>query len=409
MDKILNSINNNKFVFWEEIARDGAQAKTILSAKQRIDIAKQQSKIFEGNAAKHLVFAAGFTSISTQEQNIIKQVANEVEECYVAVNCRSTKNEIDLSIDIIKDAKYPRVAFVFPASERLSKIMLHKTLKNSINTAIEISKYAKDKAGNIPIDIQLAGSFDTDPNIIAEISNAVTEQGIAICHLGDTRGGAYPEEIKNYFNKLISLTPENVKYGVHFHNDLSFALNNNIEAIKNGIMLASTSWLGLAERNGLVATELLTFLLSYQPELLQEKLGINGKDLFSKQNNLKLLKPIADLVSEYTKVQAKITDPITGPGVNSISTGTPFVDPISFQPFPPEQVLGISKTVLVTQLASKRVITEAANELGFSFTDKTINKILLHTKEKAYKLNRSAFPKDELIEIFKYFTKKAKL
>jgi hypothetical protein len=55
------------------------------------------------------------------------------------------------------------------------------------------------------------------------------------------------------------------------------------------------------------------------------------------------LKKLLLKVSEYTGVDLKVTDPIVGTGVNSISTGTPFVDTKSFQPFDPKAVLDINK------------------------------------------------------------------
>ena len=73
MDKIVDSLKHNRFVFWEEIARDGAQAKTILSGEQRIDIAKKHGNLFGDNGPDHLVFAAGFISIGKEEERAIKK------------------------------------------------------------------------------------------------------------------------------------------------------------------------------------------------------------------------------------------------------------------------------------------------------------------------------------------------
>jgi len=400
MDRISNSIKNKNFVFWEEIARDGAQAKTILSAEQRAEIANEHSTIFGKNSPDHLVFAAGFVSVGKEEKEIIKKLADLVENCYLAVNCRSAREEIDDSIDAIKNAKYPRIAYVFPGSERLCRLMLHKTQKEALNQGIEIAKYAKDKAGNIPVDVQIAASFDADPKFIAEAASALKEQGIAIVHLGDTRGRIYPQETADYMTELIKNSDSDQLYGLHFHNDLGFSLANNFEGIKQGVTLAASSWLGLAERNGIVSTELLTFLLSYEPENIAKRLGFDGRNLFLSPPELKLLKPIAEKVSKYTGIELKVTDPIVGTGVNTISTGTPFVDTVSFQPFDSHDVLGINKKIYVTQLASKRVIKEVGLELGFSLSDEKIEILLEKVKEIAYKKNRSIFPQNELIELF---------
>ncbi|NJO87624.1 MAG: hypothetical protein HC831_00685 [Chloroflexia bacterium] len=119
-----------------------------------------------------------------------------------------------------------------------------------------------------------------------------------------------------------------------------------------------------------------------------------------------MLEKIAFKVSEYTGVDLKVTDPIVGTGVNSISTGTPFVDTKSFQPFDPKTILDINKKILVTQLASARVIKEAGDILGYSFTDDQIKEALEIIKHRAYELNRAITPKKELIEIFDKVTGK---
>lgn len=400
MDKIVDSLKNKRFVFWEEIARDGAQAKTILSGKQRVELAKMHANMFGENGPDHLVFAAGFISIGEDEVRAIKTLADEVDNCYLAVNCRSSKNEISDSLNALKNAKYGRVAFVMPISERMCQLMLHKSPREVLTQGIDMAKYAVDQANGIPVDVQLAASFDADPEFIAEVGSKLKEQGIAIAHLGDTRGRLYPAEVKTYMESLLKHSDDDQLYGVHFHNDLAFALDNNLECIKQNVTLAASSWMGLAERNGLVNTELLSFHLTYQAEKIIDRFGFEGKDLFITPPDLKKLKPIAQKVSKFTGVELKVTDPIVGTGVNSISTGTPFVDTKSFQPFDPEKVLGIDRTMLITQLASGRVIREVADLLGYKVTDDQVNKILVAVKKNAYRKNRSIIPEKKLFKIF---------
>jgi len=406
MDRIKISLQEGRFVFWEEIARDGAQAKTILSGEQRAEIARQHANIFNDNGPDHLVFAAGFVSIAPQEVEAIKVVAQNVDNCYVAVNCRSKKNEISDSVKAIKEAKFPRVAFVLPASERLCEVMLHKTPRDVFKFGMEIAQYALDEAAGIPVDLQLAAAYDGDPILISELAQAMTEMGIATIGLGDTRGHKYPLEIRSFYELLMQNSSKESLYAPHLHNDLSFAVDNTFEGMKLGINFACSSWLGLAERNGLASTELLTFLLAHEPEKLMERTGIDGTKLFLSKPNLKLLQPIAQKVSEYTGVPLKVTDPIVGTGVNTISTGTPFVDTNSFQPFDPEEILGVPKNIYVTQLANRRVIVEVGSRMGFNFSEESINEILKIVKQKAYEKNRSIFPENELFELFKNFGNK---
>lgn len=398
MDRISHSIKNKRLVFWEEVARDGAQAKTLLSAEQRIDLAQMHSKVFNDNGPDHLVFGIGFISISEHEARIIEQAADSIDTCYLGVNCRSSEKEIMDSLHALRHAKYGRVAFVLPASAKLCELMLHKTPEESLERAVELTHFALDKANGMPIDIQLAGAFDGDPAFVAQLASKLTEEGIATVGLGDTRGGIYPRQTNAFLDSLLKESAPEVLYSVHFHDDLGFSLTNNLIALEKGIRLPSTSWLGLAERNGLLRTELLTLLMAHEPEKLHDRLGIHGEELFISPPNLKLLKDIALKVSHYTGIPIKITDPVIGPGLNSISTGTPFVDRDSFRPFNPKTVLDMPEEIYVTHLASIRLIDTVSRQMGYQIDKAGLKSILSEVKHIAYKNNKAVISR-ELLEI----------
>ena len=404
MDRIKESLKNKRIVFWEEIARDGAQAKTILSAKERIDIALKHGSMFNEHGPDHLVFGVGFISISPQEAMIIEETSEQVDNCYLGVNCRSNEKEIMASYQAVKKAKYGRIAYVLPASERLCEVMLHKSPKETLARGIELARFALDNTQGMPIDVQLAGAFDGNPSFVAELASALTEEGIATVGMGDTRGGIYPCETDRFLDELLDKSSDEVLYSVHFHDDLGFSLTNNLKAIEKGILLPSTSWLGLAERNGLLRTELLTVLLAHEPKKLKSRLNIEGEKLFKSPPNLKLIKEIAETVSRYTGIPIKITDPIVGPGLNSISTGTPFVDRDSFRPFNPQEVLGIPEEIYVTHLASIRLIKTVSKEMGYYFAEKELKLILNELKEKVYKSKQAVIQRNELKLIFEKYS-----
>lgn len=403
MDRILESLRKKRIVFWEEVARDGSQAKTLMTGDQRVNIARLHSQVFNDNGPDHLVFAAGFVSIGNREDEIVRQVAAEVDTCSVVVNCRGIKPDLEKSFELIKKAKYPRVACIIPASERLCRLMLHSTQEEVISKAVDLAKYAVDNSGGIPVDFLFAGAFDADPVFIAKYASLIEEQGVATVGMGDTRGAIFPEETKRFIEIIKQNSSPQTIYTYHFHNDLGFALMNNLECLKQGIMCPATSWLGLGERNGLLRTELLTFLLANESEFLQKRIGIDGEKLFLSKPNLKMLPLIAKKVSKYTRVPLKITDPIVGTGVNSISTGTPFVDIHSFQAFDPFEALGIEQKIYVTHLASKRVIKEVSGRLGYFFEDNIIELILKIVKNRTYERGISIMEQDELIALFKDF------
>jgi 2-isopropylmalate synthase len=399
LDLIRESANSGKLVIWEECARDGAQAKTLMNAQQRIDIVRAHAALYGQDAARHLIFATGFPAIAPEEVEIMRQVVAEVDTCYLASHGRMIKDDVDLGIDIMKKAKYGRVSYFFPASERMCQVLVHKPPREVLKQGIEMARYALDKANGIPIDVALIDVARADPNYVAEIILALSEEGIAVVKLCDSVGEFYPFQADKFFQTVMrQVGMAKMAYkpvvGAHLHNDLGFAFINNLEAVKNGVRIVASSWLGLGERNGLPNTEQVTFALTYQPERQMEKLGYTA-DFWYTPPNLRGIVPIAQKVSEYTGMLIRVTDAIVGTGVNSISTGTPFTDPNTFQPFDAEEVLGVSRRIVVTQLASARVVQAIAEELGYELTKEQANVAAGWVKKKAYERGEAVVPGPE--------------
>lgn len=60
---VRESARAGRIVFFEESARDGAQAKTLMSAGFRVRLAREQGAVFGADGPRHVVFAAGFPSV----------------------------------------------------------------------------------------------------------------------------------------------------------------------------------------------------------------------------------------------------------------------------------------------------------------------------------------------------------
>jgi 2-isopropylmalate synthase len=181
---------------------------------------------------------------------------------------------------------------------------------------------------------------------------------------------------------------DDVVLGTHLHNDLGLALANALAGIQAGATVAAASWLGIAERSGLVATEQLLFLLAH------ETLAALGPvaDPWWEPPDLTLLPEIARMVSVRTGVPISVTTPIVGTGVGTISTGTPFAHPQTYQPFDPQQALGIEPRVLLTHLASTRVVQAVALDLGHDLDQQQAHRALGWVKDQAYRAGEAVVP-----------------
>jgi 2-isopropylmalate synthase len=400
-DLIVESTRQGGVVYWEEVARDGAQSKTIMSGTERANIANKHANLFNGTAHKHLIFAAGFPSVGKNEMEAIVELSEKVDSCYLATHGRPTRRDMDLGLKALEKAKYGRVSFLLPATEHKAQRIMKCSLDDAFSQGLDLIKYVKDKKPDMPVDIALMDSPVAKMDRLSGFINAATEEGLSIAKICDTRGIFYPNQVFPFFEELIKSVSNEATLGIHFHNDLGFGLSNTLKVLEAGLRMISTSWLGLGERAGLVPTEQLLFLLSNERNLLFERTGIqNAKALFSKEINLKGLVDIAKEVSDMLNIPIRSTDPIIGSGLTSISTGLPFGNPIEFQPFDPQKTLGLKQDVVITHLASKKVIDYVAKQNGFIFLPDQLKVLMEIIKNKPYDSKKPIVEKDELINIF---------
>lgn len=396
MDLIRESARNGFVIFHEEVARDGAQGKTLLLGPQRIAIAKRQSALFQGNGHRQLVFNAGFPSIGPEEQNVIRELIASVDSCYLGVSGRATFEEADLLIKSISGARFGRISIALPTSEQMCFTMLRKTPQQCLQHALEITKYILDADTNSVLDFALVDVPRAALDFVADAALQLTDAGASMIIICDTVGSLYPAESRRMFDALQKGTSGAVSFVAHMHNDLGFGLVNTLEALNAGVRGLTSSWLGLGERAGMPATEQLLFSLGHELEDLASRLDVSSA-IWPGTIDLRAIVPLARYVSQTTGRPLLVTDPIVGSGVNSISTGTPFVNPGLYQPFDPEVTLGVSRKVLLTPLASKRVVAAVAKRLGWTLNSSELSEALIWIKAEAYERGVGIIEEDDFI------------
>ncbi|MGF7236926.1 MAG: 2-isopropylmalate synthase [Frankia sp.] len=398
-DLVRESARAGRLVIFEEAPRDGAQGKTLMDADTRIAIANIQGAMFGDDGPRHVLFTAGFPSAAKEEFEITRRVALEAEGVSVTCVCRGTPRDIDAAIAAMRGAPHGRLMYFVPGSEATARHLVRKTAAESVDYSIEMAKYALDRADGLAIDMAFADASRADRELMIDAVSRLTAEGVASVQLADTVGYLLPTEVFELYSDVISRADEEAVVVAHLHNDLGVGLVNSLEAIRAGSRVVASSWLGLGERSGMTTTEQLTFLLAHNPERLEAAIGKLENPLWWTQPDLRQIPVLAKLVSEATDTPLKITDPIVGSGVSTISTGTPFVDRATFQPYDPVSLLGLEPRVVLTQLASDRVVREAANDLNIPLTDEQVHVATQWVKSEAFRRGKAVIP-DEDFRLF---------
>ncbi|WUW26488.1 2-isopropylmalate synthase [Streptomyces sp. NBC_01463] len=384
VDVVRESAVAGRVVLWEESARDGAQAKTLMSAGARVRLAVETGRVFGGEGVRHVVFAAGFPAVCAEEYEAVRRVAAEAEGAVsVAAVCRGAVRDVEQAMASVRGSRHARVMVVVPASEAMARVMVHRPAAEALQAGVDLVKRARDLDEEVAVDVCLADASRADHALMGTFAGELTAVGAGLVVLADTVGAQLPDACRQMFTAVGAAAGGETVLASHLHNDLGLGLANSPQALAAGVRVLSSSWLGIAERAGLVATEQLLFLLArHAPELLDGAPWWTDPDLTR-------LPAIARMVADETGVPLSVTTPIVGTGVGTISTGTPFVHPELFQPYDPQQLLGIEPRAVLTQLASVRVVIAVAARLGHTLDKDQARAAMAWVKRRAFATGRS--------------------
>ncbi|WP_033288309.1 hypothetical protein [Amycolatopsis jejuensis] len=394
-DLIRASAQAGRVVVYEESPRDGAQAKTLMSADFRVKLALAQGAMFGENGSRQVVYAAGFPAISGHEREAIRKVAQEAQEAVsVSAVCRCLPQDVELGLKALNGAKNTRLLIIVGSSAEMCQLTGRST-SEFFAYALDVVKQAvQESAGEVAVDVIMGDAPRADRAQLADSAAAMTAEGAGLIVLADTTGGLLPREAGALFEDIARRAGDEVVLGSHMHNDLGLALPNTLAAMETGTRVIATSWLGFSERSGMTPTEVLVFLLTYAPKRAAELLGTDVP-LWWSAPDLKQLPRITEMVSRETGVPITVTTPIVGSGVGTTSAGTHFLDPTVFHAFDQKEHLGIEQKVLLTQLVSSRIVKSVAENLGYGLTSDEITSAMAWIKDRAFRLNESVVSEDD--------------
>ena len=336
----------------------------------------------------------GFPAIGSEERECIQTVVASLRVGYQEVVTRTLQSDIREGIDLMRSAHRGRVLFVLPASAEMAGAMMHCSAEQAFERGLELLQDAvRYAAGEVAVDVCLADMARAEVQHLISAANTLTAHGAEVIMLADTTGGMHPTAVRRILGQVTPELADEVVVHAHFHNDLGLALSHNLEALSHGHRMIGCSWLGLGERVGLGRTEELLGLLAASDSAELEALGTSAIQLGIDQWNPQAICPTARWVAEQLQLPLRVTDPIIGAGVNSISTGTPFVEPSTFQPFDAEALFGIPPKVYLTHLASRRVIQAVAGEVGLELSPDEVTELQAWTKASAYDSGNAIVPK----------------
>ena len=362
----------DKVLIFDTTLRDGEQCPgASMNFREKMEVARQLARLNVD------VIEAGFPVISDGDFHAVHSIATEVRGPIITGLARCTTGDIDAAGAAVRPAGDRGRIHVFLATSKLHlEHKLKKAQSEILRLAVEGVRHARTLCRDVEFSPEDASR--TEPEFLAQITEAAIEAGATTINIPDTVGYAVPDQ----FAELIRYLFGNVKnihdavVSVHCHNDLGLAVANSLAAVRAGARQVEGTINGIGERAGNAALEEVVMALRTRPEVF----GNVTTDL----NTREIVKS-SRLISRMSGLLVPRSKAIVGENAFAHSSGI-HQDGIlkkreTYEIMDPHEV-GWGETELpLTKHSGRHAMVKRLEHLGHSLTDAEVEHVFRRFKE----------------------------
>lgn len=295
--------------FFDETLRDGLQNPSVRdpTIEQKLELLHLMNSL--GIHAADI----GLPGSSQRAFDDVLRMCREIVEQRLAIRpaCagRTVVGDITPMIEISQRAGIAVEVYTFIGSSPIRLLaenwdvdVLVRHTADAIDVAV--------KAG-LPVAYVTEDTIRSRPEVLARLFRTAVEHGASRLCLCDTVGHATPDGVRNLVgfakNFLASMGAQHVKLDFHNHNDRGLGLVNALVAVEEGIDRVHGTALGIGERVGNTAMELILLNLKLSGAL--------------EEQDLTNLIRYCELASHATAMPISVNYPLVGADAFRTSTG----------------------------------------------------------------------------------------
>jgi 2-isopropylmalate synthase len=215
--------------------------------------------------------------------------------------------------------------------------------------------------------------FADDPAYALRCLRAAAEAGAETVVCCDTNGGTMPDGVAAAMHHVVADLRDEVRIGIHTHNDAECAVANTLAAVQQGASHVQGTLNGYGERCGNAN------LVSIIPNL-QLKLGVHCLD----DARLARLTETAHFADELLNFAPDPNQPYVGRNAFAHKGGMHAAgvaaDPATFEHLNPAAV-GNDRALLISELAGKGTVAARASEAGVPLDDAGARRVVERVKQ----------------------------
>jgi 2-isopropylmalate synthase len=215
-----------------------------------------------------------------------------------------------------------------------------------------------------------------NPEFSFQVLEAAAQNGATTLVLCDTNGGSLPFEVEQAVGEVVSHFGDDVKVGVHLHDDAGCGVANALAGVRGGARQVQGTINGYGERTG--NCNLVTIIPN-----LTLKMGVQTIP----EDRLPLLTSVSHHVAELVNMTMNPQQPYVGTSAFAHKAGL-HTSAIArrkdaYEHVDPDAV-GNGTRFVVSELSGRSTLQLKANELGLEIDGKALGEVVEQLKELEY-------------------------
>ncbi|MBV9464126.1 MAG: 2-isopropylmalate synthase, partial [Verrucomicrobiae bacterium] len=363
---------NDQILIFDTTLRDGEQCPGgSMNLREKLEIARQLRRLNVD------VIEAGFPVISDGDFEAVNRIAREIKGPIICGLARCVPKDIEAAAAALRPAGKKARIHVFLATSKIHReFKFNKAQDEILHLAVEGVKRARKLVDDVEFSPEDASR--TEPEFLAQVTEAVIAAGATTVNIPDTTGYAVPDQ----FGRLIRYLYDNVRgienavISVHCHDDLGMAVANSLEAVRNGARQVECTVNGIGERAGNASLEEIVMAIRARSDFFEGlQTGVRTQEILKSSR----------LVSRMSGLMVQRNKAVVGENAFAHSSGI-HQDGVlkkrqTYEIMDPKEV-GWGQTELpLTKHSGRHAVAVRLKHLGFELSEKDMQTVFLRYKE----------------------------
>jgi 2-isopropylmalate synthase len=357
-------MGDTNIVVFDTTLRDGEQAPGFsLRIEEKLRLARQLDELGVD------VIEAGFPIASEADAESVRQVAMATTRPIVAALARCAPGDIDSAGKAITPATRGRIHTFIATSD----LHLERKLRMTRDQCLEAAVAAVKRARGFTDDVQFSAEDATrsDFPFLCRVVEAVIDAGATTINLPDTVGYCTPDEIEDFFRRILAAVPSAPKavFSTHCHDDLGLAVANSLAALRAGARQVECTINGIGERAGNASLEEIVMVSRVRPD----------RAAFTTQIRTQQIYPTSQLLSQLTGEYVQANKAIVGRNAFAHEAGIHqdgmLKDRRTYEIMDAEDVGVPRSTLVLGKHSGRHAVAKRCEELGFALSKLELDRV----------------------------------